>query len=77
MIITIQQLNASTVGGGKWKSDGILFYAYSYQKGGTVPIYQYWNATDKDHYYSVDNLPTAGGGKWINEGIAFYAYPAN
>ncbi|RZJ48838.1 MAG: hypothetical protein EOO44_19455 [Flavobacterium sp.] len=70
-------VNASTMGGGKWKSDGVLFYAYNYQKGGTVPIYEYWNSTDSDHYYTVENTPTAGGGKWQNSGVAFYAYPAN
>jgi hypothetical protein len=70
-------VNASTMGGGKWKSDGVLFYAYNYQKGGTVPIYEYWNGIDKDHFYSVENLPSTGGGKWINSGVAFYAYPAN
>ncbi|WP_131701468.1 hypothetical protein [Chryseobacterium sp. FH2] len=48
--------NASTVGG-ECKNNGILFYAYSYQKVGSVPIYQYWNTNNSDHYYNVDNLP--------------------
>jgi hypothetical protein len=60
-----------------WTNEGILFYASSTQKSGTVPIHRLLN--NSEHYYTADqseynSLLSAGG--WIDEGIPFYVYPS-
>jgi hypothetical protein len=39
---------------------------------GTVPIYRYWNNTNKDHFYTKNPSPKS---TYESQGIEFYAYP--
>lgn len=60
-----------------WINEGIIFYASSSQKDGTVPVYRV--RKDGRHYFSADaqeyaNLKNNGG--WSDEGIRFYAMPS-
>ncbi|RHX84288.1 N,N-dimethylformamidase beta subunit family domain-containing protein [Leptospira stimsonii] len=62
-----------------WTSDGVVFYAFSNPRTGTVPVYQYY-AVDPGGYYRFmysSNLYCAVGTScgWYNSGVAFYAFP--
>ena len=55
--------------------EGIAFYAYdpqATQPNGTIPVYRYYNSTNGDHFYTIDNVSTYTG--YATEGVAFYAY---
>ena len=56
---------------GKWKAQGIEFYANKYFIEGTVPIYRFYHEKNKDHFYTKNSLPK---GKWTQQGPEFYAY---
>ena len=60
---------------GKWKSQGIGFYAYKEQAPGTSPIYRYYSKADKNHFYTRNSNPkNPKSGKWKHQGIEWYAY---
>ncbi|QXU41036.1 MAC/perforin domain-containing protein [Pedobacter sp. D749] len=74
-------------GWGGYSQDGILFYAYTTNVAGTVPVYSFVRSrfqrlpfpnnrsvlVGRDHYYSLNNNPY--NAEWTNDGIAFYAFP--
>ncbi|SDH32658.1 MAC/Perforin domain-containing protein [Pedobacter terrae] len=72
-------------GWGGYNQDGILFYAYTTNVTGTVPVYSFIKSrfqklpfnrsvlVGRDHYYSSNNKPF--NADWTNDGIAFYAFP--
>lgn len=57
--------------------EGIGFFAFSAQVGGSVPVYRYYQSSSDDHFYTT-NFNTLGNGAlgYVYEGIRFYAYPA-
>ena len=60
---------------GKWKSQGIGFYAYKEQAPGTEPIYRYYSKPNKNHFYTRNSNPkNPKSGKWKHQGIEWYAY---
>jgi len=58
-----------------WANEGIVFYASSSQRPGTIPVHRLLN--NNNHYYTANQaeyntlIGTAG---WIDEGISFYEY---
>ena|SRR5690606_3167753 len=56
--------------------EGVMFYAYNYQKPGTVPVYRYFSSHLYDNFYTI-NPASEGLSTYSPEGIAFYAYPTN
>ena len=60
---------------GKWKHQGIGFYAYKDEFPGTVPIYRYYSKDQRNHFYTRNSNPkNPKEGKWKHQGIEFYAY---
>lgn len=59
-----------------YRYDGILFYGYSSQAPGTIPIYQFsitrWGP---NHFYSSNPNATNSWPGWTKNGVAFYAFP--
>lgn len=56
-----------------WSRDmGVVFYAYTTQVAGTIPVYDYTNSSGKDHYCSPY---IEGDPYWVRHGVAFYAFP--
>jgi len=53
-------------------NEGVVFYAYTTQKPGTVPVYRYQSASINDNFFTTDNRSYTG---YVYERIAFYAYP--
>jgi len=59
-----------------WTLEGIQGYVYAVQKGGTVPLYRYWNANVADHFYTTNFAELGNGANgWVLEGIQCYVYP--
>ena len=61
----------------EWANEGIVFYASSTQRSGTVPVHRLLN--DNQHYYTADQSEynsLLGAGGWIDEGTPFYVYPS-
>ncbi|MEO3404953.1 MAC/perforin domain-containing protein [Mucilaginibacter sp. CAU 1740] len=67
-----------------YNQDGILFYAYTTNVAGTVPIYSFRHTeiglvkfkptvVAQDHYYSPNSTPFDSN--WVSDGVAFYAFP--
>lgn len=59
-----------------WINEGIVFYAYSTQKPGTIPVRRLQK--DNLHYFSADNTEYTtlkNSGVWSDEGIRFYVWP--
>jgi len=42
------------VGNNGYKSEGVAFYALTHSAHETVPLYRYWNGSNKDHFYTAD-----------------------
>ncbi|MEN5087723.1 MAC/perforin domain-containing protein [Sphingobacterium faecium] len=61
---------------GQFVNEGILFYALTTQKPGTVPLYRYRSDKFKNNFYTVFG-PNLGDGNYKSEGIAYYIYPTN
>ena len=60
---------------GKWKSQGIAFYAYKDEHQGTIPIYRYYSKDQRNHFYTRNSNPkNPKEGKWKHQGIEFWAY---
>lgn len=56
-------------------NEGIMFYAYNYQKPGTVPLYRYHAPAIYNNCFSRDSNFHLIHGDYVSEGIAFYVYP--
>jgi hypothetical protein len=65
----------------EWKYECIESYAYDYQKEGTVPVYRFWSAKNRSHFYTISEEEKDGviakytDYEWKYEGIAWYVYP--
>ena len=55
---------------GNYLNEGEQFKAYSYKAPNTIPVYQFYSTSDRDHYYSTYKATPAN---FSYEGIAFYA----
>jgi hypothetical protein len=56
-----------------WTVDFVVFYAYTSEVPGSVPIYEHYRANGQDHMYSKDETPFDSG--WIvSPQVAFYAF---
>ncbi|WP_294185510.1 MAC/perforin domain-containing protein [uncultured Sphingobacterium sp.] len=61
-----------------YQYDGIMFYGYTSQALGSIPIYQFQFPTSKggpNYFYSSNPNATNAWPGWIKEGVAFYAFP--
>lgn len=56
-------------------NEGVVFYAYSYQKPGTVPLYRYHAQAIYNNCFSKDSNFHLKHRDYISEGVAFYVYP--
>lgn len=61
-----------------WSNQQIAFYAFNYQRSGTVPVYQYYavDAGGRYRFMYSTNLycPVGTDCGWYNSGPAFYTY---
>ncbi|EKD46754.1 MAG: hypothetical protein ACD_67C00079G0001 [uncultured bacterium] len=66
----------------EWKYEGIAYYAYTTQEANTKPVYRFWSAQNKVHFYtgeeSEKNSTDANysDNEWKLEGAAWYV-PVN
>ncbi len=80
---TDSQAEAAALNGNKkhgYKSEGVVFYAFSKQISNSSPVYRFYNSSTGDHFYTAseaekDDLINAQSG-YSYEGVAFYAYAA-
>ncbi|WP_212005272.1 hypothetical protein [Chitinophaga sp. HK235] len=64
------------VSGGDWRNEGVSFYAFKTQVDGTVPIYEFYSDSGKDHYYTPATTIGSFPGYWTSKnGPVFYTYP--
>ena len=61
--------------------EGIVGYCFPSQKCGTVPLYRYYKAAGRDHFYTknIHEIGTAVKGThgkhgYVSEGVACYVY---
>jgi len=66
-----------------WTYEGGVYNAFSSQQPGTVPLYRFWSANFKGHFYTTSEaeknqvIATYDKATWLYEGIAFYVYPVD
>lgn len=60
-----------------WSNEGIIFYASSTQRPGTIPVHRL--LSDNKHYYTTDQAEYTSliGSGWIDEGVPFYEYSSD
>jgi hypothetical protein len=63
-----------------WKYEKIAWYAYTFQKSGTIPVYRFWNDRTQTYFYTsseeeknyvIANYPST---VWRYDGIAWYGF---
>ncbi|MFE1645643.1 metallophosphoesterase [Microbacterium sp. P01] len=64
-----------------WTYEGARFFAYTSQVPGTVPLYRFWSASLRGHFYTAekserDFVVATWPSTWTEEGVAYYVYPA-
>ena len=63
-----------------WKYEGIAYYVYPEAVEGAVPVYRFWSARFRHHFYTIDEDEKenirARDRNWEFEGTAFWALPA-
>jgi hypothetical protein len=59
-----------------WKSEGIEAFVYPYRQDGTLPLYRYYNAEIKDHFYTTSS-GDLGFGKagYTFQGVTAFIHP--
>jgi hypothetical protein len=62
-----------------WTYEGPVFYAYTTQAPGTLPVYRFWSDTFLGHFYTIseaekDYVIATWPDVWTYEGPVFYAY---
>ncbi len=61
-----------------WKYEGTAYYAYLSSKSATKPVYRFWSAKNKHHFYTVSEaekdyiIATYDEHVWSYERIAWY-----
>lgn len=64
-----------------WRYEGTVYYAFTSQQPGTIPLYRFWSDQFRGHFYTADEaeknyvINTYGTSTWRYEGIAYYVYP--
>ena len=73
---------AGQVGKHGYISEGIAGHCFPTQKAGTVPLYRYWQPSNRDHFYTTNanEIGTCTPGVvgkygYISEGVACYVFP--
>jgi len=73
---------SGAVGNHGYKSEGIGFYIFNHHHHGLVPVYRYWNAGNKDHFYTANHHEIgvtesghAGKAGYTCEGVLGYVSP--
>jgi hypothetical protein len=64
-----------------WTYEGPVFYAYTTQVTGTLPVYRFWSDTFMGHFYTISEYEknyviATWPETWTYEGPVFYAYPS-
>ena len=59
-----------------WNLDGVGFHAFSEEKYGDIPIYQYHAKQSDGWIFHLSRNDQLGQG-WTKDKIAFWAYPAD
>ena len=65
-----------------WSYEGAAYGAFDTQVAGTVPLYRFWSARYRGHFFTTDAgerdtvIATYDDETWHFEGIAFYVYPS-
>ncbi|MCI5150713.1 MAG: hypothetical protein D3916_15240 [Candidatus Electrothrix sp. MAN1_4] len=63
-----------------WEYEHVAWFAYTYQQGDSLPVYRFWNATNKSHFYTISEeekdyvIANYSDDEWQYEGAVFYAY---
>ncbi|MCI5192798.1 MAG: hypothetical protein D3915_06675 [Candidatus Electrothrix sp. AU1_5] len=63
-----------------WKYESVGWFAYTYGQGNTLPVYRFWSATNKSHFYTISEeekdyvIANYSDDEWQYEGTVFYAY---
>ena len=64
-----------------WNYEGVAYYVYPKAVEGTVPVYRFWSARFRHHFYTIDENEKenirARDRNWEFEGTAFWALPAD
>jgi hypothetical protein len=65
-----------------WKYEGVGYNVFKTQQPGTVPVYRFWSAKNKHHFYTASEeeknlvINKYDDYVWKYEGIAWYTYPS-
>jgi len=64
-----------------WKYEGQSYTAFTAQAPGTVPLYRFWAAEQKAHFFTAsvserDRIIADLAHDWRYEGVAYYVYPS-
>ncbi len=63
-----------------WEYEHVSWFAYTYQQGDSLPVYRFWSATNKSHFYTISEeeknyvIANYSDDEWKYEGAVFYAY---
>jgi hypothetical protein len=66
-----------------WTYEGAAYSAYASQVSGTVPLYRFWSAEFRGHFFTTNEdeknqvIANYSDSTWLFEGVAFYVYPSN
>ncbi len=66
-----------------WTYEGGTYNAFSSQQPGTVPLYRFWSAKFKGHFFTTSEteknqvIANYDDATWLFEGIAYYVYPVD
>jgi hypothetical protein len=66
-----------------WTYEGGVYNAFSTQQPGTVPLYRFWSANFKGHFYTTSEaekdqvIANYDDATWLFEGVAYYVYPVD
>ena len=72
-----EHTSAQTVPADDYRSEGVVFHAFSDLQPSSTPVYRFWNDAAGDHFYTTDETKRQeliNNSAWVDEGIAFYAF---
>lgn len=63
-----------------WSYEGQRYTAYTTQVPGTIPLFRFWSARFRGHFYTADpaerdQVLAQWPDAWSYEGVAYYVYP--
>ncbi len=67
----------------EWTYEGGNYNAFSSPQPGTVPLYRFWSAKFKGHFFTTSEaekdqvIANYDDATWLFEGIAYYVYPVD